>query len=52
MANFIQGDSKEDPAAGGFPTLAVCSDNECVCGASPEDQDTTGTSLIENWIDA
>jgi hypothetical protein len=52
MANPTQSDSKEDPDAGSFPTIAVCSDNECVLSPSLEDQDTNGTSLIENWIDA
>ena len=52
MANPTQSHIKEDPDAGRFPTIALCSDNECVLAPSLEDQDTNGTSLIENWIDA
>lgn len=52
MANPTQVDSKEDLAAGSFPTTAVCSDDECFRDISLENQETTVTSLIENWIDA
>jgi hypothetical protein len=34
-------------------SVALCSDDEQIPGGSePENQDTTGSSLIENWIDA
>lgn len=52
MANPTPSHIKEDPDAGSFPTVAVCSDSECVLSPSLEDQDTNGRSLIENWIDA
>ena len=52
MATPTQGDSKEDPAVGSLPSIAVCSDNECVLDSFLENPETKETSLIENWIDA
>ena len=46
MANPTQVDSKEDLAVDSFPTMAVCSDDECFRDISLENQEATGTSLI------
>jgi hypothetical protein len=52
MANPTPRDDQEAAAVCSFPAMAFCSDNECVLGSSLEDQETTGTSLIDNWIDS
>lgn len=45
--------NEQNDSVSTFDSVALCSDDEQLPrGSELENQDTTGSSLIENWIDA
>lgn len=45
--------NEQNDSVSTFNSVALCTDDEQLPrGSELEDQDTTGSSLIENWIDA
>jgi hypothetical protein len=52
MASVKQPNDRDDPISA-RASAALCSDNEQPPASSVmEDQEATGSSLIDNWIDA